>query len=75
MLDAYYQHIRASLGSGDLWIDFHASDYDAFAKNPANFTDGVHLSPSGAALLVRDVNQRIGTWMDDRRLVVSAHSR
>jgi hypothetical protein len=68
MLDAYYERMRADLGSDGLWIDFHSADYEKFAGNPENFTDGVHLTPKGATQLVSEANRHIGTWITDRRL-------
>jgi hypothetical protein len=43
----------------DTLIDFNAPRYEAFRRERGNFTDGVHLSRTGAAEVVRLLNQRL----------------
>jgi poly-D-alanine transfer protein DltD len=75
MLNAYYERMRTEFGADGLWIDFHSMQYDQFAKDTVNFTDGVHLTPRGAARLVTDANRQIGVWIDERRLLLKQGQR
>jgi hypothetical protein len=70
-LEHYVQRMQSEIGPGDLWIDFLADDRSGVSQNQANFSDGVHLVPSGTRQVVGQINLAVNQWIADRRLVVA----
>jgi hypothetical protein len=70
-LARYLDRMRSAIGAGDLWVDFLAPEGEAFCKNRANFSDGVHLTPDGAKQVVAQINAAVNRWITERRLVVA----
>jgi hypothetical protein len=70
-LARYMDRMRSAIGTGDLWVDFLSPESEAFCKNRANFSDGVHLTPDGAKQVVAHINAAVNRWITERRLLVA----
>jgi hypothetical protein len=69
-LSRYLERVHSEVGTGDLWIDFMSPEQEALRRTPANFSDGVHLTSSGAKQVVSVINTTLNQWLDQRRLVI-----
>ncbi|HXA64291.1 MAG TPA: hypothetical protein VNV82_04015 [Bryobacteraceae bacterium] len=59
----YFNTIRTVMDPTDKVIDFTTDEFADFRADPANFQDGVHLLPAGAARLVSVINARVQDWI------------
>ena len=69
-LERYMRAMRSEIGAENLWIDLSSPEYEDFRSNPANFSDGVHLTTGGAKLVVGYISTATSRWIAERRLVV-----
>jgi hypothetical protein len=58
-MDRYVERMRTLFTPEDAFIDFNAPRYEAFRRERSNFRDGVHLSFTGAAEVVRLLDERL----------------
>jgi|SRR5665213_885069 len=67
-LAAYSNLLLRNKSASDQVIDFTAPEFEAFREDGANFSDGIHLTKSGAAKAVTYINERLYNWTRTRQL-------
>ena len=68
-MNRYLQEMRSEIGGGYLWIDFLSPEYQDFCRR-TNFSDGSHLTPDAAKLVVAHINTAVNRWCEEGRLPV-----
>lgn len=56
---AYLRQMHAMFSPNDALWNFNDGSYSAITEDPANFTDGVHLSGQGARLVLAEIARRL----------------
>jgi hypothetical protein len=62
---SYTTLIRSYSTPEDKWIDFSSDEYSNFRAIPANFPDGVHLTPEAAKAVVSVINVKVNEWSSE----------